>query len=44
MTARFTIEPIRLFEGADFVREGVKRRARLLDGRTDDIVCMARLA
>ena len=35
---------IRLFEGAGFVREGVKRRARLLDGRADDVVCMARLA
>ena len=35
---------IRLFEGAGFVREGVKRQARLLDGRADDVVCMARLA
>ena len=35
---------IRLFEGAGFVREGVKRRARFLDGQADDIVCMARLA
>ena len=34
---------IRLFEGAGFVREGVKRRARLLDGRADDLVGMARL-
>ena len=35
---------IRLYEGAGFVREGVKRHARLLDGRADDLVCMARLA
>ena len=35
---------IHLFERAGFVREGVKRRARLLDGRADDVVCMARLA
>ena len=35
---------IRLFEGAGFVREGIKRQARLLDGRADDVVCMARLA
>ena len=34
----------RLFERAGFVREGVKRRARLLDGLADDVVCMARLA
>ncbi len=34
---------IRLFERAGFVREGVKRGARLLDGRADDVVCMARL-
>ena len=35
---------IRLFEGVGFVREGIKRQARLLDGRADDVVCMARLA
>lgn len=35
---------IRLFEGVGFAREGVKRQARLLDGRADDVVCMARLA
>ena len=35
---------IRLFEGAGFVREGIKRQARLLDGRADDVVVMARLA
>ena len=34
---------IRLFERAGFVREGTKRRARFLDGREDDVVCMARL-
>ena len=34
---------IRLFERAGFVREGVKRQARLLDGRAEDVVCMARL-
>lgn len=38
------IRAIRLFERAGFVREGVKRQARLLDGRADDVVCMARLA
>ena len=35
---------IRLFERAGFQREGLKRRARLLDGRADDVLCMARLA
>ncbi len=35
---------IRLFEEAGFLREGVKREARLLDGRAEDVVCMARLA
>ncbi len=34
---------LRLFERAGFVTEGVKRRARLLDGREDDVVCMALL-
>ena len=34
---------IRLFEAAGFVREGVKRGARVLDGQADDVVCMARL-
>ena len=34
---------IRLFERAGFVHEGLKRGARLLDGRADDVVCMARL-
>ena len=34
---------IHLFERAGFVREGVKRGARLLDERADDVVCMARL-
>ena len=33
----------RLFERAGFVTEGIKRRARVLDGREDDVVCMARL-
>ena len=32
-----------LFERAGFVTEGIKRRARVLDGREDDVVCMARL-
>ena len=32
-----------LFERAGFVTEGTRRRARLLDGREDDVVCMARL-
>ena len=31
------------FEKAGFEREGLKQRARLLDGAADDIVCMARL-
>jgi len=34
---------VHLFEQAGFVTEGVKRRARLLDGREDDVVCMALL-
>ena len=34
---------IRLYEGAGFVHEGLKRRARCIDGRVEDIVCMARL-
>ena len=34
---------VRLFERAGFVREGVKHRARILDGRVDDLLCMARL-
>ena len=32
-----------LFERAGFVTEGIKRRARVLDGREDDVLCMARL-
>ncbi len=32
-----------LFERAGFVTEGIKRRARVLDGGEDDVVCMARL-
>lgn len=34
---------VHVFEKAGFVREGLKRRARLLDGVADDVVCMARL-
>jgi len=32
-----------LYERFDFVREGVKREARVLDGRRQDVLCMARL-
>lgn len=34
---------IRLYERFGFVTEGIKREARVLDGRVDDLVCMARL-
>ena len=34
---------VHVFEKAGFVREGLKRRARLLDGADDDVVCMALL-
>ncbi|HXK22648.1 MAG TPA: GNAT family protein [Myxococcota bacterium] len=34
---------IALYEKSGFTREGVKRAARSLDGRTEDIVCMARV-
>lgn len=34
---------VHVFEKAGFVREGLKRRARLLDGVADDVVCMALL-
>lgn len=34
---------IALYERHGFVREGVKRRARVLDGRVDDNIGMARL-
>ena len=34
---------IRLYQRAGFAREGLKRRARRIDGRVDDVVCMARL-
>jgi RimJ/RimL family protein N-acetyltransferase len=34
---------IALYERRGFAREGVKEGARVLDGATDDIVCMARL-
>lgn len=34
---------IHVFEKTGFVREGLKSRARLLDGVADDIVCMALL-
>ena len=34
---------IALYEKSGFAREGVKRAARSLDGRTEDIVCMARV-
>lgn len=33
----------KLFDRSGFVTEGIKRRARVLDGREDDVVCMARL-
>jgi RimJ/RimL family protein N-acetyltransferase len=32
---------VHVFEQSGFVREGVKCRARVLDGREDDVVCMA---
>jgi RimJ/RimL family protein N-acetyltransferase len=32
---------VHVFERSGFVREGLKRRARVLDGREDDVVCMA---
>jgi RimJ/RimL family protein N-acetyltransferase len=32
---------LRLYERFGFVREGLKRRGRILDGVADDIVCMA---
>lgn len=31
----------RLYERVGFIEEGVKRRARIIDGVADDIVCMA---
>ncbi len=34
---------IHVFEGLGFKTEGVKRRARVLDGQEDDLVCMALL-
>lgn len=34
---------VHVFEKAGFVREGLKRGARLLDGVADDLVCMALL-
>ena len=35
-------EPARkLYETTGFVTEGIKKGARMLDGKTDDIVCMA---
>jgi RimJ/RimL family protein N-acetyltransferase len=34
---------IKLYERAGFSTEGVKKRARVLDGRADDMVCMALL-
>ena len=33
---------IALYERRGFAREGVKRAARIIDGATDDIFCMAR--
>lgn len=32
---------VHVFEQSGFVREGIKRRAWVLDGREDDVVCMA---
>ncbi|MDE0082825.1 MAG: GNAT family N-acetyltransferase [Gammaproteobacteria bacterium] len=34
---------IHVYRKAGFEREGSKRRARILDGQTDDLFCMARL-
>ena len=34
---------IHVYRKAGFEREGIKRRAWILDGQTDDVVCMARL-
>ena len=34
---------IHLYERSGFVLEGRKRRARILDGEEDDLLCMARL-
>ena len=34
---------IHVYRKAGFEKEGIKRRASILDGRTDDLVCMARL-
>ena len=34
---------IQVYRKAGFEREGIKRRACILDGQTDDLVCMARL-
>ena len=34
---------VRLYESFGFVREGRKRRARLKDGRAEDLLCMARV-
>ncbi len=34
---------VHVFEVLGFKREGVKQRARLLDGREDDLICMALL-
>jgi RimJ/RimL family protein N-acetyltransferase len=35
---------IALYERRGFVHEGRKRAARILDGRTEDVLCMAWLA
>jgi RimJ/RimL family protein N-acetyltransferase len=34
---------IRLYERFGFTREGDKRSARILDGQTEDVLCMALL-
>ena len=34
---------VRLYERFGFTREGIKRSARILDGQTEDILCMALL-
>jgi ribosomal protein S18 acetylase RimI-like enzyme len=34
---------IALYERFGFTREGIKRSARILDGRSEDILCMALL-
>ncbi|MGE3344737.1 MAG: N-acetyltransferase family protein [Vicinamibacterales bacterium] len=37
------VAAVALYERFGFLREGIKRRARVIDGHTDDILCMALL-